>query len=87
MLLTKIQIKWQIRNVSHEKPWMWLKKGNFKRETQSLLIAAQPTLLGPIIAKQEWIGRNKTKTKKIMLWETPNDQLHKRMQQISSERV
>ena len=28
-------------NISHEKTWMWLRKGNFKRETESLLIAAQ----------------------------------------------
>ena len=26
---------------SHEKTWTWLKKGNFKRETEFLLIAAQ----------------------------------------------
>ena len=30
-----------ISNISHEKTWTWLKKGNFKRETESLLIAAQ----------------------------------------------
>ena len=29
-----------INNISHEKTWMWLRKGNFKRETESLLIAA-----------------------------------------------
>ena len=27
--------------MSHDKTWTWLKKGNFKRETESLLIAAQ----------------------------------------------
>ena len=27
--------------ISHEKTWTWLKKGNLKRETESLLIAAQ----------------------------------------------
>ena len=27
-------------NISHEKTWSWLRKGNFKRETESLLIAA-----------------------------------------------
>ena len=26
-------------DISHEKMWMWLRKGNFKRETESLLIA------------------------------------------------
>ena len=30
-----------INNISHDKTWPWLRKGNFKRETESLLIAAQ----------------------------------------------
>ena len=30
-----------INNISHAKTWTWLRKGNFKRETESLLIAAQ----------------------------------------------
>ena len=30
-----------INNISHEKTWTWLRKGNFKRETESLLIIAQ----------------------------------------------
>ena len=30
-----------INNVSHQKTWTWLRKGNLKRETESLLIAAQ----------------------------------------------
>ena len=30
-----------INNISHDKIWTWLRKGNFKRETESLLIAAQ----------------------------------------------
>ena len=29
-----------INNISHDKIWTWLRKGNFKRETESLLIAA-----------------------------------------------
>ena len=33
--------KWLIKNISHEKTWTWLRKGNFKRETESLLIAEQ----------------------------------------------
>ena len=28
-------------NVLHEKTWMWLRKGNLKRETESLLTVAQ----------------------------------------------
>ena len=30
-----------INNISQEKTWTWLRKGNFKRETESLLIAVQ----------------------------------------------
>ena len=30
-----------INNISHDKTWAWLRKGNFKRETESLLMAAQ----------------------------------------------
>ena len=30
-----------INNISHDKTWTWLRKGNFKRETDSLLMAAQ----------------------------------------------
>ena len=44
MTITRKQ-KWEekqlINDISHEKTWMWLRKGNFKRETESLLIAAQ----------------------------------------------
>ena len=30
-----------INNISHDKTWTWLRKRNFKRETEFLLIAAQ----------------------------------------------
>ena len=30
-----------ISNISHEKTWTWLRKGNLKREAESFLIAAQ----------------------------------------------
>ena len=30
-----------INNISHEKTWTWLRKGNLKRETESLPMAAQ----------------------------------------------
>ena len=33
-------VKQLINNISHKKTWNWLRKGNFKRETKSLLIAA-----------------------------------------------
>ena len=34
------RFKWIINNISHDKTWTWLRKGNFKREIESLLIAA-----------------------------------------------
>ena len=34
-------LKRLINNISYEKTWTWLRKGNFKREAESLLIAAQ----------------------------------------------
>ena len=33
--------KWLMNNISHDKTWTRLRKGNFKRETESLQIAAQ----------------------------------------------
>ena len=33
------RFKRRINNISHAKTWMWLRKGNFKRETESLLTA------------------------------------------------
>ena len=35
------RLKWLINNISHHKTRTWLRKGNFKRETESLLIVAQ----------------------------------------------
>ena len=51
MIITRKQ-KWEgkqlygrfkqlINNISHEKTWTWPRKGNFKRERETLLIAAQ----------------------------------------------
>ena len=34
-----------INNISQDKTWTWLRKGNFKREIESLLIAAQDNAL------------------------------------------
>ena len=33
--------KRQIKEVAHEKTWTWLRSGNLKRETKSLIIPAQ----------------------------------------------
>ena len=35
------RLKRLINDISHEKTWVWLRKGNFKRETESLLSVAQ----------------------------------------------
>ena len=35
------RLKRLINNISHDKPWTWLRKGNFKRETESLRMAAK----------------------------------------------
>ena len=40
-----------INNISPEKTWTWLRKGNFKRETESLQIAAQDSAIGTIQIK------------------------------------
>ena len=37
--------KRQINEISHEKTWTWLRKRNLKRETESLLIAAQNNVI------------------------------------------
>ena len=39
------RLKRLINNISHDKSWTWLKKENFMRETESLLIAAQDSAL------------------------------------------
>ena len=37
--------KRQIGEIAHEKTWTWLRKGNLKRETESLIIAAQNNVI------------------------------------------
>ena len=34
-----------INNISHQKTWIWLRKGNLKREMESLLIATQDNVI------------------------------------------
>ena len=41
-----------ISDISHKKTWMWLRKGNLKRETECLLIAAQNNAIRTM-SKQE----------------------------------
>ena len=47
-------------NISHDKTWTWLRKGNFKRETESLLIAVQNNTLrtNHIKARRDKIQQN-----------------------------
>ena len=44
------QLYWRfkrlINNISYDKTWTWQRKGNFKRETESLLIATQNNAIG-----------------------------------------
>ena len=47
-------LKRQTGEMSHEKTWTWLENRNFKRKTESLLIAK-----GPIIFKRKKIIHNK----------------------------
>ena len=45
------QFQWRFKRliiISHEKTWTWLRKGNFKRETEYLLIAAQNSAIRTI---------------------------------------
>ena len=39
------RFKGLINNILHDKTWTWLRKGNFKRETESLLMAAQNSVI------------------------------------------
>ena len=55
------RFKWLINNISHEKTWTWLREGNFKRETESLLIAAQNNAIriNPIKARIDKMQQNR----------------------------
>ena len=77
-----------INNISHDKTWTGLRKGNFKRETKSLQIAGQNNAI-----RTNHIKARINKTQRIanvsyVVINCINDQLHnKRMQQINTERV
>ncbi len=47
------RFKRQKSDISHEKTWMCLIKGNLKRETESFLIAATKNLIGTKLSKHE----------------------------------
>ena len=48
-----------INNISHQKTWTWLRKGNFKREKEYILKAAQNNVITTNRMKREKIKRNK----------------------------
>ena len=76
-----------INNISHDKIWTWLRKGNFKRETESLLIAAQNNAIRTNHIKAR-IYKTQQNSKCRLCGDRKNDPSHnKRMQQIILERV
>ena len=56
-----------INNISHDKTWTWLRKGNFKRETESLLIAAQDNAIRTNHIKAR-IDKTQQNSKCRLLW-------------------
>ena len=71
-----------ISNISHEKTWTWLRKGNFKRETESLLIVlyfdlrASPKILFQGVTPEgsdtfQWpvIERDRVGGLRLMIWD------------------
>ena len=76
-----------INNTSREKTWTWLRKGNFKKETESLLIAAQNNVIRTNQIKAR-IDKTQQNSKCWLCGDRRNHQLHdKQMQQISTEGV
>ena len=65
-----------INNISHQKTWTWLRKGNLKRKSESLLIAAQDnaTRTNHIKARIDKTQQNSnvgyavTETKRSITW-------------------
>ena len=51
-----------INNISHEKAWTWLRKGNSKRETESLLMVAQNSAIRTNHIKA-WIDKTQQNSK------------------------
>ena len=74
-------------NISHDKTWTWLRKGNFKREIESLLMAAQNNALRTNHIKAR-IDKTLQNSKCRLCGDRRNDQSHnKRMQKICTEKV
>ena len=71
-------------DVLNEKTWTWFRKGNFKRETESLQIAAQNNAIRTNHIKAR-INKTQQNSKCRLCGDYQSD--NKRMQQISTEGV
>ena len=80
------RFKRQISNFSHEEMWMWLIKGNLKRETESLFIAAENNAIRTNHIKAI-IDKTQQNSKCWLCGDRDETINNKRMQQISSERI
>ena len=79
------RFKCLINNISHQKTWTWLRKGNLKGETESLLRAAQDNAIRTNHIKAR-IDKTQQNSKCRLCGDRRNDQSHnQRMQQISTE--
>ena len=46
-------LKWQPAKFAHEKICIWLRKGNFKKENESILIAVENNAIGKKYGKEK----------------------------------
>ena len=69
-----------IHNISHQKTWTWLRKGNLTRETESLLIAAQDNAIGSNHIKAR-IDKTQPNSKCRLCGDRRNDQSHNKQMQ------
>ena len=81
------RFKQLINNISHDKTWIWLRKGNFKRQTESLLMVAQNSAIKTNHIKAR-IDKMQQNSNCRLCGDRDEDQSHnKRMQQTSTEGV
>ena len=74
-----------INNISHDKTWTWLRKGNFKRETESLQVAAQNNAIRTNHIKAG-IDKTQSNSRCLLCGDRDEYQSHnKQMQQISAK--
>ena len=75
-----------INNISHDKTWTWLIKGNFKWETESLLIAALNSAIRTNHIKAR-IDKTQENSKCKLCGDRNHQSHNKRMQQTGTEGV